>query len=151
MSAAHDLGPLVRAVDQDADAVALRLLAKDEPAALALAQALERHLSAQPLARFERVWDLSSAQAAEIFGVSRQAYAKWHATGVPPARSADVADIDATTAALLAHVRLDVIPAVVRRAADSLGGDCLLGLARRDPRALRSAVASMFDLRRVQP
>jgi hypothetical protein len=141
----------VNEVRDDADAAALRLLAADEPASRALAQALERHLSTRPLDRLERVWDLSAAQAASLFGVSRQAYSKWRATGVPADRQADVADLGAVTATLLAYVKVDRIPAVVRRRAAGLAGENLVEVARRNPGAARVAVAEMFDLRRVQP
>jgi hypothetical protein len=138
-------------VRHDANAAALRLLAADEPASRALVQALERHLSTKPLDRLERVWDLSASQAASLFGVSRQAYAKWRAHGVPANRQVDVADLSAATSTLLAYVKVDRIPAVVRRPMSGLVDDNLIELARRSPSAVRVAVAEMFDLRRVQP
>jgi hypothetical protein len=143
-------GEFVNEVRDDANAAALRLLAADEGASRALVQALERHLSSEPLSRLERVWDLSGAQAASVFGVSRQAYAKWHVTGVPADRQADVAELSSATSTLLAYVKVDRIPAVVRRPAAILDGESLLAVATRAPRAARVAADQMFDLRRVQ-
>jgi hypothetical protein len=147
MTTTHDL---VSEVREDADAAAERLLAADEQASRALVQAIERRLSFEPLNRLERVWDLSSSQAASLFGVSRQAYAKWRTTGVPAERRADVADVNSATSTLLAHVKVDRIPAVVRRPSEFLRGETLLDLARLSPSKVRDAVAKMFDLRRVQ-
>ena len=148
MSRASDL---MREVVADPDAVAQRLLAADEPATRALAQAIERRLATGSLDHLERVWDLSASQAALLFGVSRQAYAKWRVGGIPAERRADVAEISAITSALLNQVKVDRIPAVVRRDAEALGGGSIIDLVRRDPRAARLAVEAMLDLRRVQP
>ena len=142
---------LMREVVADPDAVAELLLAADEPGTRALAQAIERRLATGSLDHLERVWDLSAAQAASLFGVSRQAYAKWRVGGIPAERRADVAEISAITSALLNQVKVDRIPAVVRRDAEALGGGSVIDLVRQDPRAARLAVEAMFDLRRVQP
>jgi len=136
----------------DLEGTAEALVAADAEVAARLAQYLERRLSVEPLDRFERVWQLSSSQAAAVFGVSRQAYAKWRGGSTPAERRVDVALADEATAVLLAHVKVDRIPAVVRRPADSLGGRSLLDVARsHDLVAVRDAVAATFDLRRVQP
>ena len=142
---------LMREVVADPDAVAQLLLAADEPATRALAQAIERRLATGSLDHLERVWDLSAAQAALLFGVSRQAYAKWRVGGIPAERRADVAEISAITSALLNQVKVDRIPAVVRRDAEALGGGSIIDLVRQDPGAARLAVEAMLDLRRVQP
>jgi len=127
-------------------------VAADVDGAARLAQYLERHLSAEPLGRFERVWQLSSSQAAAVFGVSRQAYAKWRSGGIPADRRVDVQLADQATSTLLAHVRVDRIPVVVRRPAVSLGGRSLLDIARaNDLEAVRDEVEAVFDLGRVQP
>lgn len=138
-------------VHADPDSWAARLVESDPADAASLALAIERRLSWQPLERLERVWDLSAAQAAPIFGVTRQAYAKWRRTGVPADRRRDVTEVDVATSILLAHVKVERIPVVVRRPSDFLGGESLLEVARRDPVAVRAAVRQMFDLRRVQP
>jgi len=136
----------------DAEQLAAALVAADVDGAARLAQYLERHLSAEPLGRFERVWQLSSSQAAAVFGVSRQAYAKWRSGGIPADRRVDVQLADQATSTLLAHVRVDRIPVVVRRPAVSLGGRSLLDIARaNDLEAVRDEVEAVFDLGRVQP
>ena len=140
-----------RELADGADALAQRLIAEDEDGARALAQAIERRLATGSLDQLERVWDLSASQAASLFGVSRQAYAKWRVGGIPAERSADVAEISAITSALLNQVKVDRIPAVVRRDAEALGGGSIIDLVRRDPRAAQLAVEAMLDLRRVQP
>lgn len=136
----------------DLELLLTRLVSEDAPRAAHLARVLERGLSVEPIRRFARVWDLSSSEAAAVFGVSRQAYAKWLSAGVPGNRATDVAAIDDATEMLLRYVKVERIPAVVRRAADRLKGLSLLELAREHGAvALRDAVRSTFDLRRVQP
>jgi hypothetical protein len=114
--------------------------------------ALEREVRTAPLERLCATWDLSGAAAARLFGVSRQAFAKWLESGPPPERSAAVADLDAATELLVRHVKRERIPAVVRRPASRLQGRSLLELAQQGRTAeVRDAVREMFDLRRVQP
>ena len=135
----------------DVDDWAQRLIAEDEDGARALAQAIERRLATGSLDQLERVWDLSASQAASLFGVSRQAYAKWRVAGIPADRRVHVAEVGAITAMLLDYVKVDRIPGVVRRAAETLGGASIIDLVREDPHAARGAVERMLDLRRVQP
>jgi class 3 adenylate cyclase len=143
---------VARLAAADPEVMAAALVSADVEGAARLAQYLERHLSAEPLGRFERVWQLSSAQAAAVFGVSRQAYAKWRSGGIPADRRVDVQLADQATSTLLAHVRIDRIPVVVRRPSASLGGRSLLDVARaNDLEAVRDEVEAVFDLRRVQP
>jgi hypothetical protein len=136
----------------DPERTAVALVSADAEGAARLAQYLERHLSAEPLDRFERVWQLSASQAAAVFGVSRQAYAKWRSGGIPADRRVDVQLADQATAALLDHVKVDRIPVVLRRPAPALAGRSLLDIARSgDLQAVRDEVEALFDLRRVQP
>ncbi len=124
----------------------------DDPWARDLLVALEERVRRSPLERFLSSWDLSAAAAARIFGVSRQAVAKWRGSGVPEERLVALADLAAATEVLERYVRRDRIPAVVRRPADLLGGRSLLDLAESgDHVAVRRAVTEMVDLRRVQP
>jgi hypothetical protein len=117
-----------------------------------LANELDRRLQRQPLERFVEIWGLSNAAAAQIFGISRQAFAKWVAQGPPVERTPVVADLVAATDFLERYVKRDRIPAVVRRQAPALGGRSLLDLAAAGRTAkLLDVVRSMFDLRRVQP
>jgi hypothetical protein len=116
-----------------------------------VAQRLERRLRSEPLRRFERIWQVSASQAATMFGVSRQAYAKW-STAMPADRLVAVALLDETTQMLLDRLKVDRIPAAVRRPSEMLDGQSLLELAQqRRFDDLRDAVRSMFDISRVQP
>lgn len=111
----------------------------------------DRPSSESQLDRIERLWGLSSVEAAELLGVPKQAYDAWRTLGVPADRLADVADLDAATNALLRHVREDRISVVVRRSADSLDGESLLELAGSKPSMLHQLVEELVDLRRIQP
>jgi hypothetical protein len=117
-----------------------------------LAGELDRRLHREPLGRFVEIWGLSNASAARLFGVSRQAFAKWLAQGPPADRMPAVADLAAATDLLDRYVKRERVPAVVRRQAPALGGRSLLDLAAAGRTAeLLDAVRAMFDLRRVQP
>lgn len=118
----------------------------------AFLDALDRRVRTQPLARLVALWDLSGAGAARLFGVSRQAFAKWLERGPPADRAAAVAALAAATDLLERYVKRENIPAVVRRTAPALGGRSLLQIAERGgvDEVLQN-VQSMFDLRRVQP
>lgn len=116
-----------------------------------VAQRIERGLRSEPLRRFERIWQVSASQAAAVFGVSRQAYAKW-STAMPANRLVAVALLDETTQMLLNRLKVDRIPAAVRRPSETIGGLSLLELAQQQRfDELRDAVRSMFDIARVQP
>ncbi len=116
-----------------------------------VAQRIERGLRSEPLRRFERVWQVSASQAAAMFGVSRQAYAKW-STAMPADRLVAVTLLDETTQMLLDRLKVDRIPAAVRRPSEMLGGLSLLDLAQQQRFAdLNDTVRSMFDIARVQP
>jgi hypothetical protein len=118
----------------------------------ALTDDLYRRLELDPLDRFTTVWNLSDSETARAFGVSRQAFSKWRREGVPAERARALADLDAATGILERRLERERIPAVVRRPAEMLGGRSLLELARAGEHAeVHRAVATMFDLRRVQP
>jgi hypothetical protein len=152
MATRPTVGDVTALATTDPEQAAVALVEADAEGAARLAQYLERHLSAEPLDRFERVWQLSSSQAAAVFGVSRQAYAKWHSGGIPAERRVDVQLADQATATLLAHVKVDRIPVAVRRPSATLGGRSLLDVARaNDLHGVRDEVEAVFDLRRVQP
>ncbi len=117
-----------------------------------VADELDRAVRTSPLERLTTLWGLSNAEAARIFGVSRQAFSKWFERGVPSERAASVADLDAATHILGRMLKRERIPAVVRRTAPSLGGRSLYEIACEGRhREVLEAVSSMFDLRRVQP
>lgn len=118
----------------------------------ALADELDRAVRQAPLERLVRLWGLSNAEAARLFGVSRQAFSKWLENGVPPERATAVADLATATDLLDRRIKRERIPAVVRRPAEMLGGRSLYELAMTGEHGeVRAAVVSMFDLRRVQP
>jgi predicted transcriptional regulator len=111
--------------------------------------ALDRRLAAESLGRILATWDLSQAEAARLFGVSRQAVGKWLTGGVPADRAVAVADLAAATDLLVRYLRRDRIPAVVRRAASVTGGRSLLDVAAEYPGAALDAVRGMFDFARI--
>jgi hypothetical protein len=117
-----------------------------------LVDELDRAVRTDPLDRFVRLWGLSNAAAARVFGVSRQAFSKWRTAGPPAIRAGSVADLASATDLLDRYVKRERIPAVVRRPAEQFGGRSLLDIAEEgDTRALLEHVATMFDLRRTQP
>lgn len=102
------------------------------------------------LGRVLQVWGLNASEAAEIFGVSRQALSRWLTGGTPSARAAQVADLSAATDLLVRYVKTERIPAIVRRPADRLEGRTLITLAKeRSPRAVLDACRTMFDFSTV--
>ena len=118
----------------------------------ALTDDLDRQLRTAPLERLLSLWQLSNAEAARAFGVSRQAFSRWLRDGIPAERTVAVAEMAAATDVLDRRVKRERIPAVVRRPAEMLGGVSLLDFACAGRHAeVREAVDSMFDLRRVQP
>ena len=146
-------GPVgaLRRLDPAAAALAVAAEA-DEAWTLEFLRALESRVRTRPLDRLMATWDLSAAATGRVFGVSRQAVAKWRGSGVPDDRAVALADLDAATDVLERYVRRDRIPAVVRRRADLLGGRSLLELAEAGRYAdVRRGAAAMLDLRRVAP
>lgn len=126
--------------------------APDEAWLRALVDDLDRRIATTPLERLLSLWGLSGAEAGRMFGVSRQAFARWRSSGVPPARADAVAALATATDLLDRYVKRERIPAVVRRSAPALEGRSLYELAcegRHDE--VRDAAARMFDLARVQP
>lgn len=102
------------------------------------------------LRRFLGVWGLSASEASRLFGVSRQALSKWLTQGVPTDRTEMVADLAAATDTLVRYLKLDRIPATVRRKAARLGGRSLLDLvAAGDSRGTLEACRVMFDFSTV--
>lgn len=124
---------------------------RDRPGWLAaLAGELESQVLVDPLRRFLRVWGLSASEASRLFGVSRQALSKWLAQGIPADRLEMVADLAAATDLLVRYIKLDRIPATVRRKAARLGGRSLLDLlAAGDIHGTLEACRAMFDFAAV--
>lgn len=117
-----------------------------------LVDALDRRVRTEPLRRLTTLWDLSNAAAARMFGVSRQGFSKWLATGPPADRVDDVTAVDDITTLLDRYVKRERIPAVVRRQSPRFGDTSIVErLEDGDYEETVEAVRSMFDLRRVQP
>jgi hypothetical protein len=141
----------LRRLDPAAAALAVSREA-DDAWTMEFLRVLESRVRTRPLERLMATWDLSAAATGRVFGVSRQAVAKWRGSGVPNDRAVALADLAAATDVLERYVRLDRIPAVVRRKADILGGRSLLELAEEGRYAdVRRGAVTMLDLRRVAP
>ena len=137
----------------DADVLARELIESADIEWLRdLVDALDREVRVAPLDRLVTLWDLSNAGAARLFGISRQAFAKWLADGPPASRVDDVTSVDNITQLLDRYVKRERIPAVVRRSADLLGGASILETVETgDYELAADVVTKTFDLRRVQP
>lgn len=122
-----------------------------EPAWLdAFAEYLDRKREGHTLSKVLEVWGLSQAEAARVFGVSRQAVGKWLDKGVPPERQVSIADLAAASDLLVRYLKRERIPAVVRRPAEALGRLSLLELlAQQGSGAVLSACREMFDLHQL--
>lgn len=117
-----------------------------------LVDALDREVRTAPLLRLTSLWDLSNAGAARVFGISRQAFSKWLATGPPADRVDDVAAVDDITTLLDRYVKRERIPAVVRRKSERFDDMSIVErLEAGDYKDTADLVRSTFDLRRVQP
>lgn len=137
---AHDAA--TRLIEQAPDERWLRTLIDD----------LDQRIRSRPLERLLTLWNLSAAQGAQLFGISRQAFMKWLKAGPPAERAEAVAALAAATDLLDHHLKRERIAAVVRRKSPQLSGKSLLDLASAGEYAkVRSAIERMFDLRRVQP
>lgn len=140
-------------VEEDPKRLASELVAasRDRPGWLAaFAGELESQALVDSLRRFLGVWGLSASEASRLFGVSRQALSKWLTQGVPTDRTEMVADLAAATDTLVRYLKLDRIPATVRRKAARLGGRSLLDLvAAGDSRGTLEACRAMFDFSTV--
>lgn len=113
---------------------------------------LDRELNVGPLERTMRLWDISAAQLGVMFGVSRQAMAKWLSDGPPAIRRDQVALLDQSTDLLDRWIKRDRIPAVVRRNVDSLDGRTRLDVALAGEfESLRDELTETFDVSRVAP
>jgi hypothetical protein len=122
----------------------------DSPAWLdRFAAALDRRRSGSELERVLSVWGLTKADAARMFGISRQAVSKWTASGVPLDRLEAIADLAAATDLLVRHLKRDRIPAVVRRPVEAAGGVALVDLAAASPGLALEHTRAMFDFSRI--
>lgn len=102
------------------------------------------------LDRLRDLWGLTQGDLGAVFGVSRQAVAKWARRGVPEAARVRLADLDATNDLLTHHLKHDRIPAVVRRSAARLGGRSMLDVATAGQTSeLLRYTREMLDLARA--
>lgn len=117
-----------------------------------LVDALDREVRTEPLERLTKLWGLSNAAAARLFGVSRQAFSKWLVNGPPADRAEDVSRVAAITDLLDRYVKRERIPAVVRRSAPVLEDRSIIEMIEAGEYGeAAQRVRAMFDLRRVQP
>jgi transcriptional regulator with XRE-family HTH domain len=139
----------------DIEELAADVLARTEGDIATLRQLVDRldhELSADPLERTARLWDVSNAQLARMFGVSRQAVSKWLRDGPPAARQPQVALLGQVTELLDRWIKRERIAAVVRRPVETLGGRSRLEVALAGEfEQLRDELRDTFDLTRVAP
>lgn len=111
----------------------------------AFAESLDRQRASRSFARTIEVWGLRQAEAARLFGVSRQAIGKWLRQGIPPKRVCEISNLAAATDLLLRYLKRGRIPAIVRRPIRALDGASLTDLlGRGDTQTLLSACRTMF-------
>jgi hypothetical protein len=141
-------------VDEDPKLLARQLVeaSRGHPGWLAVfAGELESQALVEQLRRFLGVWGLSASEAARLFGISRQALSKWFVHGVPGDRLEAIGDLAAATDLLVRYLKLDRIPAAVRRPAAQLHDRSLLDLvAAGDSHAVVEACRAMFDFAAVE-
>lgn len=113
---------------------------------------LDQSLQKSPLDRLVTLWNLSGAEAGQLFGISRQAFGKWQESGPPADRAVAVAALADATDLLERHLKRERIAVVVRRPSAIAGNKSLIDLATAGKyEKVLDAVRTMFDLRRVQP
>ena len=95
-----------------------------------------------------RVARLNDTDAARIFGVTRQAIAKWRSEQVPAERLTEVLSFTDAINLLLRYVKAERLPAVVRRH-DAAGRSLLDIAAAESCETMKLAAMNAVDLRRV--
>ena len=142
---------MIRKLDPEVAAEHVFTSHKHEEAWLdAFTESLDRRRARASFARTLEVWNVSQTEAARFFGVSRQAVSKWLRQGIPPERATAISDLAAATDLLVMHLRRDMIPAVVRRPIQALGGITLMDLlAQGDTRILLETCRDMFRFERA--
>ena len=91
---------------------------------------------------------LNDTDAARVFGVTRQAIAKWRSEQVPAERLTEVLSFTDAINLLLRYVKAERLPAVVRRH-DAEGRSLLDIAASESCESMKLAVLNAVDLRRV--
>ena len=91
-------------------------------------------------------WQLSIAEAARLFGVTRQAMQQWLEDGVPPARQPKVLAVARMADLLGRNILPERIPGIVRSPASGYDGATMLQLIAQDRhQELLDSVARSFD------
>lgn len=91
-------------------------------------------------------WQLSITDAAELFGVRRQAVQQWLGGSVPAARQPKLLTVQRVAELLERNLAPDRIPAVVRTPATAYGGRSMLKMIASDRHhELLDLVARSFD------
>jgi len=91
-------------------------------------------------------WQLSTAETARLFGVTRQALQQWLEGGVPPARQPKVLAVLRVADLLSRNIRPERIPGIVRSPAAGYDGATMLQLIAKDRhQELLGSVARSFD------
>lgn len=91
-------------------------------------------------------WQVSTAEAARLFSVTRQAMQQWLEGGVPPARQPKVLAVLRIADLLSRNVRPERIPGIVRSPAAGYDGATMLQLIAKDRhQELLDSVARSFD------
>ena len=99
-----------------------------------------------PLERIREVFALNRTEAAELFGVRRQALEGWERVGVPAERQAKLATLGAIADLLSLQLKADRVPAVVRRPAPAYGERSILqAIAAGEEEMVLEALRSGFD------
>ncbi len=105
---------------------------------------------ASPLRRAMTTLDLSSADVAELMGVTRQAVDKWILSGPPAERMGKIGVIAEISDVLRYRLRAGMPAVVARRSADAYGGRSMLDLIAQDEHEwLLQSVNESFDFARV--
>jgi transcriptional regulator with XRE-family HTH domain len=110
----------------------------------AVVDELER--SEAPLERVRAAMGLSRTEFAALFGIRRQALDHWEAGGVPADRREKLAAVEEISDLLLAKLKRERVPGVVRRAASAYGGRSILGaIADDDHELVLAELRDAFD------
>ena len=135
----------------DAQELAAELAAAHDPVWVAeLIDALATRARANELPTAQAILGVSDVELGQMFGVTRQGVKHWMTNGVPTARLGAVADLAAATDMLRRKLRVERIPAAIRRPAPNLGGRSLLELGIDEgPHAFYAEVIDTFDLTRI--